>query len=959
MKRIDRIYLYIKEKTVQLVMDSKVIDVSMGMTTVEISEALKIQRSNVSKDLNELVRQGKLVKLAGRPVKYVSQKAFHHQPLTKPVKSYKENNLKESTNASSMLPLKSETVKADIFKQMIGSMGSMKTSVEQAKAAIMYPPKGLNCLITGATGSGKTYFAHAMFQFASLKQIVAKDKELIVFNCADYAHNPELLMSHLFGYAEGAFTGATKAKEGLIHEADGSFLFLDEIHRLPPEGQEMIFYFMDHGTYSRLGETAKTRCSNVRMICATTENQASSLLQTFVRRIPMIIQLPNFSDRPATEKIDLLKVMVSMEATRIQRKISLSEDVVKALIGSVSYGNVGQLKSNVQLVTARGFLKYIEQDEISITMDELTETLKEGLLQLANDRLELSELAKYSSPKMTILPNESLVSIHSDAYELPYNLYEIIGDKAALLKADGVEQEAINHFITTDINLHLQSFYKNHGFTFNAENRLAEIVDPQMIEVTKELYQFAKNTLMYPFQSNFIYAMSLHISSFLKRIQMGEARTQLPNENIRNMVLDYPNEFNTAKKMKKIIERTYQQSIPDSEIYYLAVLMISLKETNVTGRIGVVVAANGESTASSMVKVVSHLLNVDNIRAVDMPLDMRPKEAMYRIIDEVEKSNEGSGVILLVDMGSLATFSEEIYRRTGIAVRTIDMVTTSLVLETARKTTLIDTQLDLLYESLKQFRGYASTQMTNETLSGTNEKLPVIVAICASGEGTAVQMKELIETALPAPLDLELTVLPISVVEVEQKLIEIQSKYRLIAVTGVLDPKIDVPFISLETFISGDILMIVEGLLNSSDDTVHLPKLNIDTAKQICIDYMKQSFTFINPAKMIEPLWTYALNLQKEYFISLNENTIIALVMHVAGVIERILRQDILTAEKKELSLLLSSDIYVAVQKANQELENILCLKIPIQESYYIVQFLLNVFQTGTDTLKDTQEVIH
>lgn len=34
-------------------------------------------------------------------------------------------------------------------------------------------------------------------------------------------------------------------------------LFLDEIHRLPPEGQEMIFYFMDHGTYSRLGETGK------------------------------------------------------------------------------------------------------------------------------------------------------------------------------------------------------------------------------------------------------------------------------------------------------------------------------------------------------------------------------------------------------------------------------------------------------------------------------------------------------------------------------------------------------------------------------------------------------------------------------------------------------------------------------------------------------------------------------
>ena len=89
---------------------------------------------------------------------------------------------------------------------------------------------------------------------------------------------------------------------------------------------------MDHGVYARLGETVKSHHADVRIICATTENPTSSLLNTFVRRIPIIIQLPNFSDRPAKEKIDLLKVMVSMEAARIQRRISLSEDVVKALI---------------------------------------------------------------------------------------------------------------------------------------------------------------------------------------------------------------------------------------------------------------------------------------------------------------------------------------------------------------------------------------------------------------------------------------------------------------------------------------------------------------------------------------------------------------------------------------------------------------------------------------------------
>ena len=139
--------------------------------------------------------------------------------------------------------------------------------------------------------------------------------------------------------------------------------------------------------------------------------------------------------------------------------------MVKALIGSVSYGNVGQLKSNVQLVTARGFLNQMEQEELMITMDELTDNIKEGIMQLASNREVLSELSKYLEPQLVVSPNESLVAIQSDAYELPYNLYEIIGDKAALLKADGLDQELINNFITTDINVHLKSFYKDYGFT--------------------------------------------------------------------------------------------------------------------------------------------------------------------------------------------------------------------------------------------------------------------------------------------------------------------------------------------------------------------------------------------------------------------------------------------------------------------------------------------------------------
>ena len=70
--------------------------------------------------------------------------------------------------------------------------------------------------------------------------------------------------------------------------------------------------------------------------------------------------------------------MVAQEAKRIQRTITLTEDVVKALLGSVSFGNIGQLKSNVQLICARGFLNHMNQTQIDIDLHDYLKASKMG-----------------------------------------------------------------------------------------------------------------------------------------------------------------------------------------------------------------------------------------------------------------------------------------------------------------------------------------------------------------------------------------------------------------------------------------------------------------------------------------------------------------------------------------------------------------------------------------------------
>ncbi len=91
-KRIDRIYMYVKEKTAHLTKA----EYDQGVTTQEIAEVLGIQRTNSSKDLNQLVREGKLIKTDGRPVRYIYQTLVTHvKPVTKHVVSYKETPVSE------------------------------------------------------------------------------------------------------------------------------------------------------------------------------------------------------------------------------------------------------------------------------------------------------------------------------------------------------------------------------------------------------------------------------------------------------------------------------------------------------------------------------------------------------------------------------------------------------------------------------------------------------------------------------------------------------------------------------------------------------------------------------------------------------------------------------------------------------------------------------------------------
>lgn len=145
------------------------------------------------------------------------------------------------------------------FEDIIGSSEAMKVSLEQAKQAAK---TRATVLLRGESGTGKELFAHAIHNASDRKY-----NQFVRVNCA--ALSESLLESELFGYEEGAFTGAKRGgKKGLFEEASGGTIFLDEIGELSLSMQAKLLRVLQEKEIIRVGGT-KSIPIDVRVIAAT------------------------------------------------------------------------------------------------------------------------------------------------------------------------------------------------------------------------------------------------------------------------------------------------------------------------------------------------------------------------------------------------------------------------------------------------------------------------------------------------------------------------------------------------------------------------------------------------------------------------------------------------------------------------------------------------------------------
>ena len=271
------------------------------------------------------------------------------------------------------------------FQGMVGVSSSMYRVFKKIGAVA---PTDSTVLILGESGTGKELVAEAIHNLSNRKG------KLVKINCSAIPEN--LLESELFGYEKGAFTGASRKKQGKFELANNGTLFLDEIGDMPLQLQAKLLRTIESGEVEPLGAEQPIKI-DVRIVTATNQNLEELMNRgkfrndLYYRLRVFLIEIPPLRER--TEDIPpLISYFLRKLSAKFGRDIKgISPKVLNAFLSYSWQGNIRQLRNaleEIAILSQSGILdelpSFIEQpDKIQLdgTMEQLEKQAIENALK--------------------------------------------------------------------------------------------------------------------------------------------------------------------------------------------------------------------------------------------------------------------------------------------------------------------------------------------------------------------------------------------------------------------------------------------------------------------------------------------------------------------------------------------------------------------------------------------------
>ncbi|WP_276886299.1 PRD domain-containing protein [Allobaculum stercoricanis] len=835
-------------------------------TTQQLSEALQMQRSNLSKLLNELAKENRVKKTNGRPVYY------------------------------SLVKEKDQSC----FQTMIGSDGSLKQTVQLIKAALMYPGHSLPLLITGPDGSGKSLLAKLIYEYAKENHVIDDEAPFVKINCKYLAEESNEKIRDIF----------LSEEFGAMKRAQGGVLFIDHINRLYHDIQNLLLNYV---------EMAQNSSSNMILVYSIDDSINPSYLSLYRSKFSVVIDLPSLANRTFEERLDLIQLFFQREVECIHKNIKINSEVLRCLMLYPCQLNIKQLRMDIQLGCANGYARNFDKEDsqIELNIHDFPNYVRKGFLSYRKYRTQIEQiipdnyLYSFSSQEMNASQDENAIA--SDD-----NYYNMIDRKVEELKSHGVEDQDIMTILHADLDYGFQKLNTNIEQKEIDKDIIAKVVDPKIIGLVDQFLKDASIRFDRIYSNSVFYGMCLHLSAMIERQGTSQKMT---NEQIVTAIKMYNEEYIFCSKFTSLLEKEFDIKIAIDEVVFLSMFISreQIEEIQEPKPV-VLVAMHGNSTASSIVEVANTLVNEGNIFSFDLSLDKDMQKVYEELSETIVEIHQGKGILMLYDMGSLKTMAEMISKETGINIKTFCIPATLIALDCSRKASCHNS-LDDIYNDV--MNSYQSMYPEIEQSYQKQEKPQVIISLCMTGDGAAVQIKNYIEQHVY----LENTeIIPMAISDHEyllKKVNQIQKNQKVICVIGVYDPKLyGIPYIPISKLFdtSPDKLE----LLLSSSSVESVMSVNYDAI----YEYLKEELVGFDFDLLKEVLPKTIMKIRKVTH-GLSSDQEVGLFMHLACATYRLQNDERSTRNVNAKELI----------SKNKRLYNDLCEVLSLIEDEFYIKF--------------------
>ncbi len=663
----------------------------LGRDALNISIDLQMDRSNVSRLLNQLHHEGRLIKTQGRPTLFFARTPLENEypdvhvpsiiPKGKSIHSYLKEELEQ----------KNELTQADVFRQYLANRNtsSMFEPIQRAKSALLYPPQGLNVLLYGDPCVGKLNFAKFMYQFCLQHEIFSRNSRMVVFDCLNYAdQEPEKILSKLYGHYDGSHL-----KKGLLELSRNGMLILNHMDSLSFSALTSLYNSIISHSYSPVQLPSKEY--PIRSLIIGISNSENMILNPDIRRcFPMQIHIPCLREKSIQEMLVLTMQYFQEEAQHIDKTIRISKGALSCFVMSDYSGNLPHLHAEIKQACAHAFRNYLEQEALFVNID-----YDDISTQVLTDIYDVNERMSELDNILHLFDGEYLFFSalkQNQELELLYDLNDSTDKRDSYLES--IDDKLINlciQDINSAISIHL--------------NTIRSVMLKQVYDLLYPILQkspICKN-------ENLLYGLLLHVSNTIKRIRSGNRELGFRKGEYRIAKED---DYECARNIVEHIHIHQDLQLPPEEIDYIATYLYLSSQWIDSNYIQLLIISMENDTAREYADYLNSLSFKSEIHWLRLHTLSSLEKNMTLITEAMQNINRGKGVVIATDCSAVMMNEQMLKQKSDVEFTIVTDISVKTLMSIVEKMESLGSTLS----SIQYFRQESKKDAANVSETETH-----------------------------------------------------------------------------------------------------------------------------------------------------------------------------------------------------------------------------------------------